>query len=518
MDFEIVIVGSGIAGNITAYHLAKSGFNVGIITKNDTIEESNTFYAQGGIVYKGYGDKPEFLYNDIMNAGAGICNPEALKIISELGSKMVEETLINELNVNFTRKEDNSLDLTDEGAHSVKRIIHSYDTTGQSIQTALTKALSDFPNITFLTDHTVIDIITLQHHSKDKFRMYKPHIALGVYALDNKTKKVKRILSKTVVLATGGIGQVYLHSTNPPCATGDGYAMAARAEIRLINMEYTQFHPTTLYHSKGNNFLISEAVRGEGAILTDRNGNAFMHKYHPQKELAPRDIVTRAILAEMLESGDKFVYLDLSPIEKNKIMERFPYIYNTCYNLDIDIKNYPIPIVPAFHFSCGGIKTDMLGRTECDRLFAVGEVACTGLHGANRLASTSLLEGVVFGQRIAEFITENREDYINYKLPDIPDWIDTGFTDTVDPALIHQDLTSLQHIMWNYVGALRSKRRLQRAITDLKNLRDEIEIFYRDTKIDKRIIELRNAVQTGLIVARQAWTNRESCGAHYRID
>lgn len=518
MEFDAVVVGSGIAGSVTGLNLAKAGFRVAIVSKDENMAESNTNHAQGGIVYQGDNDSAELRAKDIQAAGAGICFPEAVEIVATEGPVDVEKELLNELDIAFSRQPDDRLHLTEEGAHSSKRIIHVFDQTGKAIQEALLKSLNTVKYATLLNDHTALDIITWDHHASDKFRMYKPPTSLGIYALNNKTRKVEKILAKTVVLATGGMGRTYLHSTNPSCATGDGYAMAYRAGARLINMEYTQFHPTTLYHPKAHNFLISEAVRGEGAIICDRQGRPFMHKYHEQKDLAPRDVVTRAILNEMQELGDKFVYLDPSPIGKDHIRERFPYIYETCKKLGLDITTEPIPIVPAFHFSCGGVQTNMVGGTNLRRLFAVGETACTGLHGANRLASTSLLEGLVFGKRIADHMCQNREKIMDYDYPDIPEWIDTGIEEDIDPALINQDWTSLQNIMWNYVGAVRSKKRLARAISDLKNLRDEIEDFYRDTKIDKNIVELRNAVQTGLMVANQAWTNRESIGAHYRVD
>lgn len=518
MEFDVVVVGSGIAGCVTAYYLAKAGFTIGIISKSVSLEECNTFYAQGGIVYKGKEDTHLLLYDDIMQAGAGISNPEAVRIISDEGDNIVEEVLINEFGIKFSKDEKGDYDLTDEGAHSVRRILHSYDTTGQCIEEGSIKAIKKMKDIYLLDDYTVIDIITLDHHSTDKYRMYKPLTSLGIYALNNKDKKVEKILSKIVILATGGMGQIYLHTTNPSSATGDGYAMAWRAGARVINMEYTQFHPTTLYHPKANNFLISESVRGEGAVIIDKDNKDFMKKYHPLKDLAPRDIVTRAILNEMLESGQKFVYLNVARIGKEKIKNRFPYIYKKCQEFGFDITVEAIPIVPAFHFSCGGILTDIFGRTNIDRLFAVGEVACTGLHGANRLASTSLLEGVVFGKKIAAFITENKKNYMDISFPKVYDWIDTGIIDVMDPALINQDWNFLKNIMWNYVGAVRSEKRLRRALIDITNLKEDIENFYRDAAINKTIVELRNAVQTGLIVAKHALANRESIGTHYRVD
>jgi L-aspartate oxidase len=518
MEFDVVIVGSGIAGGITGYFLAKSGLEVCIINKAETLEESNTYHAQGGIVYMGEEDSPELLKNDIMNAGAGICNPEIVDIVANEGGKLVKEILIDEMKVEFSKNKSGEFDLTEEAAHSKKRILHKDDTTGKSIEESIISRIKELKNVALFSDFTAIDIITIDHHTTDRLRMYKPITALGIYAFDNKNKKVEKILGKVVILATGGMGQIYLHTTNPSVATGDGYAMAARAGARLVNMEYTQFHPTTLYHPAANNFLISESVRGEGAVIIDSKGKAFMGKYHPLKDLAPRDVVTRAILTEMLENGEKFVYLDATKIGSEKIKTRFPNIYKKCLEFGIDITVEPIPIVPAFHFSCGGILTNSYGMTNIERLFAVGEVACTGLHGANRLASTSLLEGVVFGKRIADFITREWEYYKKSERFEVLDWIDTGIIDTIDPALINQDWNLLKNIMWNYVGAIRSRKRLRRAIIDLNNLREDIENFYRDAKLSRTIIELRNAVQTALIVAQQAHANRESIGAHYRID
>ncbi len=518
MVYDIIVVGSGISGGLVSILLAKYGFSVCLLNKSENIYESNTYYAQGGIVYLGEKDSPELLAKDIENAGAGICNPEAVKIVSESAYDLVKSILIEQIGVEFSKNSDGLFDLTEEGAHSLRRILHVDDTTGRSIEEKIIEKIKSIKSINILNNFTAIDIITLDHHTKHKLRMYKPITALGIYALNNKTKKVEKIESKIVILATGGMGQIYLHTTNPMIATGDGYAMAARVGARLVNMEYTQFHPTTLYHPGANNFLISEAVRGEGAIIINTKGAEFMHKYHPLKELAPRDIVTRSILNEMLENDEKFVYLDATRLGKEKIISRFPNIYKKCLEYGIDITVEPIPIVPAFHFSCGGVLTDIYGRTNIDRLFAIGEVSCTGLHGANRLASTSLLEGVVFAKRIADFIKDNFSYYEYKEKYEVEEWIDTGIIETIDPALTNQDWNLLKNIMWNYVGAIRSKKRLRRAIIDLNNLKEDIENFYRDAKLSKNIIELRNAVQTGLIVAQQALANRESIGAHYRID
>ncbi len=518
MIYDALILGSGIAGSTVAYLLAQNGFQVAVVSKNSSLQESNTFYAQGGIVYQGLEDNADLRYKDIIRAGAGICNPVAVQIVSKEGPQAVKDLLIERFQVIFSKNKDNELDLTDEGAHSVRRIIHSFDTTGRSIEESAIQALKNSPNLHIFSNHTAIDIITSNHHSLDPMHVYKLPTALGIYAYNADSGKVVKILARTVVLASGGMGQVYQHTSNPESSTGDGFAMAARAGARLINMEYTQFHPTTLYHDKDNNFLISESVRGEGAVIIDKNGTAFMEKYHQLKDLAPRDIVTRAILNELQESGASCVYLDLSPIGKDKIADRFPHIYQTILNLGIDITQELIPIVPAFHFSCGGIMTNMVGRTSLRHLYAVGEVACTGLHGANRLASTSLLEGLVFGQRVARRLIEKRKELSTKEFPDLPEWMDTGLEDNVDPALVNQDWASLKSIMWNYVGAIRSKKRLHRAIVDIKNLKEDIEDFYRNVKINRRLIELRNAVQTGLIVAEHSWANRQSIGSHYRTD
>lgn len=517
MEFDAVIIGSGVSGSITAYYLAQAGLRVAIINKENELQESNTYYAQGGISYQGERDSAAQRFEDIMQAGAGVCLPDAVQVIAEQGPAMIDEILIRDFQVPFTRTEQGEFHLTDEGAHSVRRILHSDDVTGRSIEKACIAKIKNHNGIRRMAGYTVLDIITWDHHAVDDLRMYRPPTALGVYALNNATGEVHTILSRTVIIATGGMGQVYLHTTNPLAATGDGYAMASRAGARLINMQFTQFHPTTLYHPEGNSFLISEAVRGEGAVIVDRRGHALMEKYHPLKDLAPRDIVTRSILSELLDTGDKHVYLDAKGIGSDKIRQHFPNIYRTLLKLGIDMTTEPIPIVPAFHFSCGGIATNLVGRTSVKRLFAVGEAACTGLHGANRLASTSLLEGLVFGKRIADYITQNWERIGVLDFPEVPDWVYTG-DDVPDPALLKQDWGHLQTTMWYYVGAVRSQKRLERAMVDLKNLNEEVEAFYRDARITRGIVELRNAIQTSLIIAHHAWTQKKSLGTHYRID
>lgn len=518
IETDVLIIGLGIGGGTCAYNLAEKGLNVTVVLKGTLENDGNTHYAQGGIVYFGEGDSPEKIYSDIVNAGAGINNPEAVRIVSEEGPKVVKEFLIDKIGVEFVRAPNGILEFTEEGAHSIRRIIFSGDKTGKAIISRLIEGLKKFKNVTILENHIAIDLITWQFHSRDKFRMYKDRTCLGAYVFDESSAKVKTILAKATVLATGGMGRIFLHTTNPDVATGDGYAMAYRAGAEIINMEYTQFHPTTLYHPLKKNFLISESVRGEGGIIVNSKGERFLFKYDPRGELAPRDVVTRGIISELNESKEECVFLDASKIgNRDKLSSRFPVIFSTLESIGIDMSKELIPIVPAFHFQCGGVKTDIFGKTNIKRLLAVGEVACTGLHGANRLASTSLLEGVVFGYRAAEFIAQNIDKPLFSEFPEVIPWIDTG-NEVPDPVLIKQDWDYIKNIMWNYVGPVRTRKRLKRALIDIKNLQNDIEDFYREVKVNRDIIELRNGVQTGYIVALSAWANRESIGSHYRLD
>lgn len=515
---DVLVIGLGVAGGICAYELAKNGLDVTVILKESKDDDGNTHYAQGGIVYIGENDSPELIYNDIISAGAGVNNPEAVKVVAYEGPTIVKKILIDEIGVNFDRRDDGELEFTEEGAHSVKRIIFSGDQTGKSIISGIIQKLEKYRNVKILEHHVAIDLITWQFHSKDKFRMYKDKTCLGAYVLDTNTGKVKSIMAKATVLATGGMGRVYLHNTNPDVATGDGYAMAYRIGAEVINMEYTQFHPTTLYHPLKRNFLISESVRGEGGIIINSSGERFLFKYDSRGELAPRDIVTRAIISEINEREEECVFLDARRIgSRDRIKDRFPTIFSTLEQIGIDMSRDLVPVVPAFHFQCGGVKTDTYGKTNIKRLLSIGEVACTGLHGANRLASTSLLEGVVFGYRCARFLVENIHRDMFNEFPEINTWVDTG-TEQPDPILIKQDWDLIRNIMWNYVGPIRTRRRLKRALSDIKNLLNDIEDFYRDVKVNRDIIELRNGVQTGFLVALSAWSNRESIGSHYRID
>jgi L-aspartate oxidase len=511
IETQVLIIGCGIAGGVAALQLAGAGVPVTVVTRAKEPTESNTFYAQGGIVYRGAEDAPALLAEDIARAGAGHCNPRAVAVLSEQGPELVRQILIERLGVAFDR------DLAREGGHSLPRILHAVDATGKAIQVALSQALADHPNVTLLTSHTAIDLLTPSHHSLNRLSVYEPRSCVGAYVLNQDANQVLRCLAKKTVLATGGLGQIFRRTTNPPGARGDGIAMAYRAGARVINTEFIQFHPTTFFLRDAPQFLISEAVRGAGARLVHANGEPFMQKYAPEwKDLAPRDVVARSIHHEMLARGVDQVYLDLrSYIPTDEIKAHFPNIYTQCLTHGVDITRDLAPVVPAAHYSCGGLWSDEWGQTTVDHLYAVGEVACTGVHGANRLASTSLLEGLVWGQRAAEHIRRTLNEHPVSKPDDIPPWQYAG-EETPDPALISQDMSAIKNIMWHYVGLVRTTRRLERALRELRNLETEIEQFYRVTRLTDGLIGLRNAVRTAVIVANAAWENRQSIGCHYR--
>jgi L-aspartate oxidase len=517
IETDVLIIGCGVAGSTAALLLAEAGLSVILVTRAQAPNESNTYYAQGGIIYRGEHDSPELLTEDIMRAGAGHCNPRAVTILAEEGPIAVEEILLEKAGVRFDRTPDGELSLAREGGHSMPRIVHTADTTGQAIETALIKALSAYPNVTMLTAHTAIDLLTPSHHSLNRLAVYEPRSCVGAYLLNQAKGQVIRCLAKKTILATGGLGQIFLRTTNPAGSRGDGLAMANRAGAQIINTEFIQFHPTTLYHSQAPRFLISEAVRGAGARLVHANGEPFMQRYAPEwKDLAPRDIVARSIHQEILKRDISNVYLDLrSYIPAQQIKEHFPTIYETCLKYDIDITRHLIPVVPAAHYSCGGVWVDEWGQTTIRHLYAVGEVACTGVHGANRLASSSLLEGVVWGKRSAQHILQTVADQSKYNAVDIPSWRDDS-SESPDPALISQDMSYIKHIMWNYVGLVRTSPRLKRAIRELRNLENEIEHFYGVTRLTDSLIGLRNAVRTAIIVTLAAWENKTSIGCHYR--
>jgi L-aspartate oxidase len=397
------------------------------------------------------------------------------------------------------------------------------DGTGQAIITGLIAALRRCPNVTLVTDATAVDLITFPHHSRDPLAAYQPITCYGAYAFDRQERTVHRYVAANTVLATGGLGRIYRNTTNPPGARGDGLALAHRAGARIVNAEYVQFHPTALAAPGAEGFLISEAVRGEGGVLLSPDGRAFMADYAPQwKDLAPRDVVARAIHHQMETNGYSHVLLDIaSHMNADAIRARFPNIYATCLKAGIDITREPIPVVPAAHYSCGGVWADEWGKSSIGNLYAVGEVSCTGLHGANRLASTSLLEGLVWGNRAAQHIEDALDRRTSLGLPgrdDVPPWDESGLVADADPALIQGDMQTIQNIMWHYVGLVRNADRLSRAIRELRHLQNEIETFYRTTKLSDGLIGLRNAVEVALIVAQAARHNRTSRGCHYRQD
>lgn len=521
---DVLIIGSGIAGAVAALQLAQNPRRrIILITRETDPTESNTRYAQGGIVGRGPGDSPDLLVRDILEAGAGASLPSAARILAEEGPPLLEEILIRLAGVRFDQDENGQLAWGQEAAHSRRRILHVGDGTGRAIIEGLLNRLRQMPNVELITRATAVDLITFPHHSRDPLKTYEPITCYGAYVFDRNGRAVHRTLAAYTILATGGLGRLYRNTTNPPGARGDGLAMAHRAGARIINAEYIQFHPTALAVPGAEGFLISEAVRGEGGILLTPEGQPFMQKYSPEwKDLAPRDVVARAIHLEMEEHGYSHVLLDIaSHMPAERIRERFPNIYAECLRVGIDITREPIPVVPAAHYSCGGVAVDEWGRTTIENLYAVGEVACTGVHGANRLASTSLLEGLVWGRRAALDIEARFAANPNPWVPgreDVPPWDESGLTEDSDPALIQGDMQTIQNIMWHYVGLIRSGDRLSRAIRELRHMQNEIETFYRTTKLSDGLIGLRNAVEAALIIAQAARHNRQSRGNHYRVD
>ncbi len=529
---DVLIIGSGIAGATAALKLARNPQRcIILITREPDPHESNSRYAQGGIIGRGVDDSADLLVADILAAGAGASLPRAARILAEEGPGLLQEVLVGTAGIAFDREKNGNIEFGQEGAHSRRRILHVGDGTGRAIMQGLIAALQKCPNVELLTEATAVDLITYPHHSRDPLAAYEPIACHGAYVFDRKGKAVHRTLAAVTILATGGIGRIYRNTTNPPGARGDGLAMASRAGARIVNAEYVQFHPTALSVPGAEGFLISEAVRGEGGVLLTPDGQPFMEKYSPEwKDLAPRDVVARAIHTEMEAHDYSYVLLDIvSHIPAAKIKVRFPNIYSECKRVGIDITRESIPVVPAAHYFCGGVSVDEWGRSSIANLYAVGEVSCTGLHGANRLASTSLLEGLVWGTRAARDIESRFGSDPPPAIPalslaevptraDIPAWDESNLTQESDPALIQGDMQTIQNIMWHYVGLVRSGDRLSRAIRELRHLQNEIETFYRKTKLSDGLIGLRNAVEVGLVIGQAARHNRQSRGCHYRVD
>jgi L-aspartate oxidase len=514
---DLLVIGIGAAGASCALRAADLGYDVIVITGLGSASKgSNTSWAQGGIIYRSPDDDPALLEQDIHTAGVGICNDFAVHLLARRGPELVKELLIDRCKVPFDRATDGGLHFTEEAAHSRARIIHVEDSTGKAIAQHLVRAVEAHPRIKVIRGGVAIDLIMRGHHTNDPTDIYRRPRCLGAYVLFEEQNVVRPFVARETVLATGGLGQIYLHTTNPPRARGDGLAMAYRAGARVINLEYVQFHPTSLFHRLAPRFLLSEALRGEGARLVNQDGQPFMKRYHELGDLAPRDVVARGLQEEMIVNGEDCMYLDISHKDGDWIRQRFPLIYSTCKSYGIDMAKEPVPVVPAAHYSCGGVAVDLEGRTNVMGLRAVGEISCTGVHGANRLASTSLLEAISWGYQAAEGAYEDRGEHLMPDATSIMPW--QMETEESDPSLIQQDWSTIKMTMWNYVGLVRTGRRLTRALKILRDLQFEIESFYRRAKPTDQIIGLRNGVQTAIAVTHSAFRNRVSRGGHYRID
>jgi L-aspartate oxidase len=513
---DFLVIGSGIAGLTFALDAAELG-TVTIITKRAR-DESNTKYAQGGVAAVfAPGDSPEAHVKDTLIAGAGLCHEVVAEICAREGPDRVRELIAR--GVSFDR-EEGSLHLTREGGHSARRVVHAADATGAEIERALVARAAAHPNIRTVEHHTAIDLITLS-------RFGGPDLCAGAYVLDEAAKPdpvdgkshvVETYLARATVLASGGAGKVYLYTTNPDVATGDGVAMAYRAGAEIANMEFYQFHPTCLYHPQAKSFLISEALRGEGAILRLPDGTAFMGQHDPRKDLAPRDIVARAIDFEMKRSGSECVFLDITHKPASFVREHFPMIHAQCLRFGIDITTQPIPVVPAAHYMCGGVTTDLHGRTTIPGLWAIGECAFTGLHGANRLASNSLLEGMVFGHRAAVRLAAQLEELRQSPFPEVPDWAVGNAVPSDEEVVVAHNWDELRRTMWNYVGIVRSDARLRRAARRIALLQDEIREYYWKHLVTRDLLELRNIATVAELIVGCAAARHESRGLHSTID
>jgi L-aspartate oxidase len=508
---DFLVIGGGIAGLIFAIEAAEVG-TVTVLTKAAS-SEANTAYAQGGIASVwSVDDSFESHIQDTIRAGAGLCHRDAVEAIVRDGPAAVRELI--QLGTRFTRVEEGNeeeYDLGREGGHSHRRVLHAQDLTGREIMRALGGAVEARPNIRVLENHVAIDLLIDRSGAT-------PAACWGAYALERNTPVVNKLVARATLLATGGAGKVYLYTTNPDIASGDGVAMAFRAGAPIANMEFIQFHPTCLYHPAAKSFLISEALRGEGAILRLPDGKAFMKRYHPDAELAPRDVVARAIDSEMKRLGLDCVYLDLSHRGADFIRNRFPNIYKRCLSFGFDLTAGPIPVVPAAHYMCGGVVTGLDARTPIARLYAAGEVAMTGLHGANRLASNSLLEAAVMGRRAFTAVREQLEREGQLAPPEFPEWNPGHAIKSEQRVLITHSWDEIRRLMWNYVGIVRSDRRLERAMRRIQLLKEEIHSYYWDHLIDSDLIELRNLVVVAELVVRSAMMRQESRGLHYNID
>jgi L-aspartate oxidase len=514
---DVLVIGSGVAGLAFALKVAPFG-SVALVTKKGVME-SNTTHAQGGIASVfGQLDSFDLHIKDTLEAGDGLCHRDVVEQVVHNGPERIHELIDLGVKFNLSQGGAEDLDLGQEGGHSQKRIVHAQDMTGLELERVLVGHLNAEPRIRLFEDHIAIDLITCSTRMK-RGTVTTGHedVCLGAYVLDRKTQRVKTFAAKITLLATGGAGKVYLYTSNPDVATGDGIAMAYRAGATVANLEFVQFHPTCLYHPEAKNFLISEAVRGEGAILVDQAGHPFMHRYDPRKDLACRDVVARAIDTELKQSGDDAVYLDISHRPADFVKERFPNLYRRCLEFGFDMTRQPLPVVPAAHYMCGGVVTDLLGRTDIQRLYAVGETACTGLHGANRLASNSLIEALVYADRAARQAAGDLAG-LDFTASPVPaPWDEAGTSDSDERIVVSHNWDEIRRCMWNYVGIVRSDKRLERARRRMENIHNEIRQYYWDFKVEPHLIELRNIATVAELIVRCALHRKESRGLHYNI-
>jgi L-aspartate oxidase len=510
MRTDLLIIGSGIAGLSLAIKAGEQQ-KVLIVTKNAAME-SNTRYAQGGIasVMAPLDDFDSHI-QDTIEAGAHLCDEKIVEKVICSGPRLIEELL--HIGVKFNKNSQDKFDLGIEGGHSKRRILHASDVTGYELERKLLAKVKKSPNIKILEFHAAIDLITDRHLKRKKDNK----LCYGAYVLNRKTNRILNVHAKATVLASGGAGKTYLYTSNPDIASGDGVAMAYRAGCAISNLEFVQFHPTCLHHSQAKSFLISEALRGEGGKLRLTNGESFMQNYHHLKELAPRDIVARAIDYELKKRGHKHALLDVSHLSPSFLKKRFPNIYQTCQKFGYNISKQPIPVVPAAHYFCGGVKTNANGRTKIPNLYAIGEVSCTGLHGANRLASNSLLEGIAFADFVFKDLSKRKD--LNHVLEHkVKDWDSGKATDSDEAVVITQNWDEIRRMMWNYVGIVRSTKRLIRAQRRINILLDEIKEYYWDFKLTSDLLELRNIGHVADLTIKSALKRKESIGLHYNID
>jgi L-aspartate oxidase len=510
-QYDVLIVGSGAAGLTLALRLPQET-RIAILAKGP-VQEGNTYYAQGGIsAVLDHKDSIESHIADTMNAGAGLCDPRAVHFTVEHGPEAIQWLI--ELGVPFTRRDEKAhqgeFHLTREGGHEHRRVIHAADSTGKALETSLVSAVRARDNIDLFEQHIAVDLITTERLGG------KERSCLGVYVLDRGKGRVEVFRAKLSVLATGGASKVYLYTSNPDTSTGDGIAMAWRAGCRVANMEFNQFHPTCLYHPQAKSFLISEAVRGEGGKLLLPDGEPFMQRFDPRAELAPRDIVARAIDHEMKRYGYDHVLLDISHKPSAFIEKHFPTIYRRCLELGFDMAQQPIPVVPAAHYTCGGVPTDLKGRSDIDHLYVIGESACTGLHGANRMASNSLLECLVFATSTATDIAARLAE--TGAPPELPEWDESQVTDSDEEVVVSHNWDELRRFMWDYVGIVRTNKRLERALHRVELLQQEIQDYYGNFRVTNDLLELRNLVQVAELIIRSAHMRKESRGLHYTLD